>query len=68
MYNPQVYDNRGRGYMVPSVVVLTLGTNHVYILNETGEIVDNCRKRPAWLFTEKELTLDECLRNICRIR
>ena len=39
---------------------LTLGTNHVYILNETGEIVDNCQKRPQSLFTEKELTVDEC--------
>lgn len=40
--------------------VFTLGTNHVYILNETGEIVDNCRKRPQSLFTEKELSIDEC--------
>ena len=39
---------------------LTLGTNHVYVLNETGEIVDNCQKRPQSLFTEKELTVDEC--------
>ena len=39
---------------------ITLGTNHVYILNETGEIVDNCQKRPQSLFTEKELTVDEC--------
>jgi len=39
---------------------LTLGTNHVYILKETGEIVDNCQKRPQSLFTEKELTVDEC--------
>jgi len=45
---------------VPNVVVMTLGTNHVYILNETGEIVDNCQKRPQRLFTEKELSVDEC--------
>jgi hypothetical protein len=38
----------------------TLGTNHVYRLKETGEIVDNCQKRPASLFTEEELTVDEC--------
>lgn len=43
-----------------NVAVFTLGTNHVYILNETGEIVDNCMKRPQRLFTEKELTVDEC--------
>ena len=41
-------------------VFLTLGTNHVYRLKETGEIVDNCQKRPASLFTEEELSVDEC--------
>ena len=41
-------------------VFLTLGTNHVYRLKETGEIVDNCQKRPASLFTEEELTVEEC--------
>ena len=44
----------------PQTAVFTLGTNHVYILNETGEIVDNCRKRPQRLFTELELSVDEC--------
>ena len=44
----------------PDVAIFTLGTNHVYILNETGEIVDNCQKRPQRLFTEKELSVDEC--------
>lgn len=44
----------------PRTTVFTLGTNHVYILNETGEIVDNCRKRPQRLFTERELSVDEC--------
>ena len=39
---------------------LTLGTNHVYRLKETGEIVDNCQKRPQSLFTEEELSVDEC--------
>ena len=39
---------------------LTLGTNHIYRLKETGEIVDNCQKRPQSLFTEEELTVDEC--------
>ena len=45
----------------PSTAVFTLGTNHVYILNETGEIVDNCRKRPQRLFTEHELSIEECV-------
>ena len=39
---------------------LTLGTNHVYCLKETGEIVDNCQKRPQSLFQEEELSVDEC--------
>lgn len=40
--------------------MMTLGTNHVYILRETGEIVDNCQKRPQRLFEERELTVAEC--------
>ena len=39
---------------------LSLGTNHVYRLKETGEIVDNCEKRPAALFQEEELSVDAC--------
>ena len=46
---------------LPSTVFLTLGTNHVYRLKETGEIVDNCQKRPAALFQEEELTIDACV-------
>ena len=42
------------------VAVLTLGTNHVYIEKATGEIVDNCQKRPQSLFDEQELTVAEC--------
>ena len=45
---------------VPALVFLTLGTNHVYRLKSTGEIVDNCQKRPATLFQEEELTVDQC--------
>ena len=40
----------GDGGRLPRIVFLTLGTNHVYRLKETGEIVDNCQKRPASLF------------------
>jgi hypothetical protein len=47
-------------FLPPCVVFLTLGTNRVYRLKETGEIVDNCEKRPQSLFTEEELTVDEC--------
>ena len=42
------------------MTVLTLGTNHVYVLKETGQIVDNCMKRPQRLFEERVLSVDEC--------
>ena len=69
MYNPAsilhtvdryVDKLKADGTEPPRTAVFTLGTNHVYILNETGEIVDNCRKRPQRLFTERELTIDQC--------
>lgn len=44
----------------PATALLTLGTNHVYIERATGQIVDNCQKRPARLFEERELSIDEC--------
>lgn len=62
MYNPaSILRTVEQTDAAPRVAFLTLGTNHVYILNETGEIVDNCRKRPQRLFTERELTVDECV-------
>lgn len=61
MYNPasvmHTIDKVNENF---DVAVFTLGTNHVYILKETGEIVDNCMKRPQRLFEERELTVDEC--------
>jgi hypothetical protein len=42
------------------VVFITLGTNHIYRLKATGEIVDNCQKRPQRLFSEEELTAEQC--------
>lgn len=61
MYNPaSILHTVERCGEAPRVALFTLGTNHVYRLNETGEIVDNCRKRPQRLFTEEELTVDEC--------
>lgn len=50
----------------PDVAIFTLGTNHVYILNETGEIVDNCQKRPQKLFTEKILSIKDCADYLCQ--
>ena len=68
MYNPVSILHTVRRFAMPLqadsydrlVCVFTLGTNHVYRLRETGEIVDNCQKRPQRLFTERELTVDEC--------
>ena len=61
MYNPaSILHTVERIDVAPRVAVFTLGTNHVYILRETGEIVDNCQKRPHRLFEERELTVEEC--------
>lgn len=62
MYNPaSVWHTIARCQeVVPHVAVLTLGTNRVYVLKETGEIVDNCQKRPAYLFDERSLNVEEC--------
>ena len=46
--------------VLPRTVFLTLGTNHVYRLKETNEIVDNCEKRPAALFQEEILSVEQC--------
>ena len=61
MYNPaSVLHTVERYEGAPRVAFITLGTNHVYRLRETGEIVDNCQKRPAALFQEELLSVDEC--------
>ncbi len=61
MYNPvSVLHTISKIDIRPAVTVITLGTNHVYREKESGLIVDNCQKRPANLFTEEELTVDEC--------
>ncbi len=52
--------SEGDGGRLPRITFITLGTNHVYRLKETGEIVDNCQKRPAALFQEEQFTVDEC--------
>ena len=44
----------------PRIVFITLGTNHIYRLRETGEVVDNCQKRPQRLFLEEELSVAQC--------
>lgn len=51
---------KGEKRFVPSTAFFTLGTNHVYIEKSTGEIVDNCRKRPQKLFQEEVLSIESC--------
>ncbi len=70
MYNPasivhtmERMLHEGRMPFVPDetgTCVITLGTNHVYVLKETGEIVDNCQKRPQRLFDEQILSVAQC--------
>ena len=61
MYNPvSILHTLERYEGTPNLVFITLGTNHVYRLKETGEIVDNCEKRPQRLFQEEELTVEQC--------
>ena len=61
MYNPaSILHTIQRWEGRASTAFLTLGTNHIYRLKETGEIVDNCQKRPQSLFIEEELSVDAC--------
>ena len=61
MYNPaSVLHTIERCQVAPRIAFITLGTNHVYRLKETGEIVDNCQKRPQSLFQEEQLTVEAC--------
>ena len=62
MYNPvsvlhTVRKMEGQAF---DTAVFTLGTNRVYVERATGEIVDNCQKRPQREFEERELTVEEC--------
>jgi len=62
MYNPvSVLHTVLRCEMAPRLAFITLGTNHVYRLKETGEIVDNCQKRPQQLFQEETLSVEQCV-------
>ena len=67
MYNPvSVLHTVERCDVAPRVAFFTLGTNHVYRLKETGEIVDNCQKRPLHLFSEEQLSVEECVGALAR--
>lgn len=65
MYNPASVLHTVEKYIastdiMPTTTVITLGTNHVYREIATGEIVDNCQKRPQNLFQEEILSVEEC--------
>lgn len=67
MYNPaSILHTANRCNEAPRIALFTLGTNHVYRLKETGEIVDNCQKRPQRLFKEESLTVEECFNYLNR--
>lgn len=63
MYNPVsvLHTVRRVANHTFDTAVFTLGTNHVYVERATGEIVDNCQKRPQREFEERELTVEECV-------
>lgn len=63
MYNPVsvLHTVRKVANHTFDTAVFTLGTNHVYVERATGEIVDNCQKRPQREFEERELTVEECV-------
>lgn len=62
MYNPaSILHTVDKSTVCPDIAFFTLGTNHIYRLKETGEIVDNCQKRPQRLFSEEELSVGQCL-------
>jgi len=68
MYNPvSVLHTVERWEGAAEVVFITLGTNHVYRLKETGEIVDNCQKRPQQLFQEEELSIAQCVETLTKV-
>lgn len=42
--------------------ILTFGTAWVYVLNQTGKVVANCKKQPEQMFSRKRLTTDEIVK------
>lgn len=70
MYNPvsvkhtldKLYADNDNLDSIPTIALFTLGTNHVYREISTGEIVDNCQKRPQKLFQEEVMSVEDCTR------
>lgn len=72
MYNPVSIRHTVQRWLTeqpqyqPRLAVFTLGTTHVYRLKSSGEIVDNCEKRPQRLFQEEELSIGQCVDELQR--
>lgn len=49
------------------MAIVTLGTAWVYRLRTTGNVVANCHKQPASLFSRELLSVDECVEALERI-
>lgn len=75
MYNPvsvkhtldKLYAEKDQTDSAPTTALFTLGTNHVYREIATGEIVDNCQKRPQNLFQEEVMSVEECTKALLEI-
>lgn len=50
-----------------SAVCITLGTAWVFTLNATGQVVANCQKQPASLFSRTRLSVDDCAAHLSGI-
>lgn len=46
------------------VIIITLGSAWVYRLKETGEVVANCHKQPARLFSHSMISLSEAIESL----
>lgn len=48
--------------------IITLGTAHVFVHKEKGEIVNNCHKLPSDHFDQRMLSVEECIDALSSIR
>jgi len=51
-----------------SVVLITMGTAHVYVSKESGNIVNNCHKKPADHFDKRLMTIQEIKESLYEIK
>lgn len=53
------YEAASRKLSQCDLLVVTMGTSYVFRLKESNEVVANCHKQPAQLFTRSRLTVEE---------